>query len=132
MDGLQLLALFAAVAVVIVVILMTFIMDYWSEYRARPLLEAWLSPVQLEQLRTSGYFDVIGSDSGKIYRVRQGRLMNVDELGPSGIPLIHWCFLPEGHLPISDIMLAQKIALETDEKRTLTIAGRGFVSQRVA
>jgi|GraSoiStandDraft_4_1057263.scaffolds.fasta_scaffold393699_2 hypothetical protein len=77
MDGLQLLALFAAVAVVIVVILMTFIMDYWSEYRARPLLEAWLSPVQLEQLRTSGYFDVIGSDSGKIYRVRQGRLMNV-------------------------------------------------------
>ena len=35
-----------------------------------------------------------------------------------------WCFGPEGCLPVGDIMLAQRIALETDEHAALAVANR--------
>jgi hypothetical protein len=35
-----------------------------------------------------------------------------------------WCFGPVGHLPLGDVMLAQKLALETDEQATLAVANR--------
>ena len=35
-----------------------------------------------------------------------------------------YCFVPEGTLPIGDVMLAQKIALETDERAALAVANR--------
>jgi hypothetical protein len=92
------------------------------EERARALLERWLSPAQLEQYRRHGYFDVIGGDSGRRYRVRQGRQMNIDELDGSGRPAAVWCFLPQGCLPTGDVMLAQKIALENEEQIALAIA----------
>jgi hypothetical protein len=41
-----------------------------------------------------------------------------------------WCFGPEGELPIGDVMLAQKIALENDEQATLALANRGNPDQR--
>jgi hypothetical protein len=37
---------------------------------------------------------------------------------------------PEGELPIGDVMLAQKIALENDEQATLALANRGNPDQR--
>src|SRR2546423_7207879 len=83
--------------------------------RGRALLERWLSPAQLEQYRRDRHFDVIGSDSGRRYRVRQGRQMNIDELDDCGKPTAVWCFLPQGRLPTGDVMLAQKIALENEE-----------------
>jgi hypothetical protein len=130
MDDPELLPLCAMTGVLILCAAMigfVWIREKRPEDRAHQLLEAWLSPAQLEQFRTSGYFDVIGSDSGKLYRVRHGRQMNVDELDSGGKPLTTWCFLPGGRLPVSDVMLAQKIALETDEKITLVIAHKGFV-----
>jgi hypothetical protein len=33
-----------------------------------------------------------------------------------------WCFAPEGKLAVGDVLLAQKIALETMERETLAIA----------
>jgi hypothetical protein len=36
-----------------------------------------------------------------------------------------WCFGPEGELPIGDVMLAQKIALENNEQAALGVANRG-------
>jgi hypothetical protein len=33
-----------------------------------------------------------------------------------------WCFGPQGYLPVGDVMLAQKIALETNEKAALQVA----------
>jgi hypothetical protein len=36
-----------------------------------------------------------------------------------------WCFGPEGELPIGDVMLAQKIALEKNERAALALANRG-------
>jgi hypothetical protein len=38
---------------------------------------------------------------------------------------VAWCFLPTGQLVAADIMLAQKIALETNEHKALAVAN-GF------
>jgi len=35
-----------------------------------------------------------------------------------------WCFVPSGFLVPGDVMLAQKIALETDERGALGLANR--------
>jgi len=67
---------------------------------------------------------VKGSHSGKWYRIRYGRSMNIDELGENGVRAAGWCFGPEGRLPLGDIMLAQKLALETDELAALAVANR--------
>ena len=48
--------------------------------------------------------------------------MNIDELDDRNRTIAVWCFGPVGMLPIGDIMLAQKIALKTDESASLTIA----------
>ena len=45
-----------------------------------------------------------------------------NELDDAGHPKMGWCFLPEGRLVPGDVMLAQKIALETSEIRTLSVA----------
>ena len=65
-----------------------------------------------------------GCHSGKRYRICRGRQMNVHELDQNGVQIAVWCFGPEGCLPVSDIMLAQKIALETDEHAALAVANR--------
>ena len=40
-----------------------------------------------------------------------------------------WCFVPDGDLVAGDVMLAQKIALETNERSALSVAHRSFVAQ---
>jgi len=42
--------------------------------------------------------------------------MNIYELDGAGRPRVGWCFAPKGYLVAGDIMPAQKIALETDER----------------
>ncbi len=91
------------------------------------LLKEWLSPEQLAQYNANKYFEVIGSDSGKRYRISHGAAMNVHELDGAGRPRIGWCFVPKGYLVAGDVMLAQKIALETDERGALAVANRYFV-----
>jgi hypothetical protein len=48
--------------------------------------------------------------------------MNVYELDNAGRPRVGWCFVPNDHLVAGDVMLAQKIALETDERGALAVA----------
>jgi hypothetical protein len=48
--------------------------------------------------------------------------MNVHQLDEFGQPVRGWCFFPSGGLVAGDIMLVQKIALETNEKPTLEVA----------
>jgi hypothetical protein len=50
--------------------------------------------------------------------------MNIDELGKDGAPIAIWCFGPVGNLPLGDVMLTQKLALETNEQATLAVANR--------
>jgi hypothetical protein len=44
--------------------------------------------------------------------------MNIDEVSKEGDLGPVWCFGPVGHLPLGDVMLAQKLALEADEQAT--------------
>lgn len=50
--------------------------------------------------------------------------MNVSELDRNGQEVARLCFVPDGRLPIGDVMLAQKIALETNEPGALKVAVR--------
>jgi hypothetical protein len=67
-------------------------------------------------------FDVIGSDTGKRYRIHYGIQANVEEYDEKREGKRSWCFLPVGGLPIGDVMLAQKLAIELFERDTLEIA----------
>jgi len=96
-----------------------------AKQRADILLKQWLSPVQRMQYERDGNFEVQGSHSGKRYRIRSERQMNIDELDDYGRRVAVWCFGPERYLPTGDILLAQKIALENDEQAALAIANRG-------
>jgi hypothetical protein len=94
-----------------------------AHMRALELLESNLSPDQLESYRKLGHFHVVGGETGARYRIRRGNQMNVDWLDDAGRPVAHLCFLPKGQVPIADVMLAQKIALELNETETVAIAG---------
>ncbi|WFU45813.1 hypothetical protein QA640_44065 (plasmid) [Bradyrhizobium sp. CB82] len=94
------------------------------EGRSLRLLRQWLSPSQQKQFAENGYFEVIGSESGKLYRIYPGSATNVCELDERNRLKTGLCFLPIGDLPIGDIMLAQKIALESCEGRVLAVARR--------
>jgi len=96
-----------------------------AKQRADILLKQWLSPVQRMQYERDANFEVRGSHSGKRYRIRSERQMNIDELDDYGRRVAVWCFGPERYLPTGDILLAQKIALENDEQAALAIANRG-------
>jgi hypothetical protein len=100
------------------------------EARGITLLREWLSLEQQTQFDTSKSFDVIGCDSGKRYRIRHSTGTNVLELDDAGQPVMAWCFLPSGHLVAGDVMLAQKIALETNERAALAVANRFSVGVR--
>jgi hypothetical protein len=100
----------------------------WSENNAEArglkLLREWLSPEQRAQYQAKGYFEVTGCHSGKRYRIHYGTSMNVHEIDPAGWARSGWCFVPNTYLVAGDVMLAQKIALETDELGALAVAKR--------
>jgi hypothetical protein len=93
-----------------------------SELRGLKLLREWLSQEQLAQYDAHKYFEVIGCHSGKRYRIHHGKGANVIELDDAAVPRTGWCFAPADHLVAGDVMLAQKIALETDERGALAAA----------
>jgi hypothetical protein len=93
-----------------------------SEERSQDLLRQWLSPDQAEQYDKYQRFEVVGSDTGTRYRILRGTTMNIEELAADGYVTRRWCFAPEGTLATGDVMLAQKIALETFELDALAIA----------
>ena len=97
------------------------------EARGLRLLRDWLSPCQREQFNAQGHFDVIGCDSGKKYRIHCGTAMNVHEIDEAGRVRLGLCFAPKGSLVTGDVMLAQKIALETFERRALAVANRCLI-----
>src|SRR6266699_2077428 len=99
-----------------------------SEARGLELLKEWLSPEQFAQYDAKSYFEVTGCHSGKRYRISLGTSMNIYELDGAGRPSVGWCFAPEGYLVAGDVMLVQKIALETDERGALAVAKKFFVS----
>jgi hypothetical protein len=95
-----------------------------ADQKATALLKAWLSSSQRVQYERDGHFEVTGSHSGKCYVILHGRQANIVELDEHGTRAASWCFAPEGDLATGDIMLAQKIALETNEPAALAIANK--------
>jgi hypothetical protein len=87
--------------------------DQASEAKARALLERALKPEQLRDLITRRYFYVKGRRL--TYRIREGHSGNIEALDPNGCVVGRLCAYPMGHVPISDVMLAQKLWIETDE-----------------
>ena len=99
-----------------------FLRENSREARGLRLLRNWLSSEQRTQFDAKRYFDVIGCGTGKRYRICYGTMSNVHEIDAAGCPKVGWCFVPVGHLVAGDIMLAQKIALETNESGALAVA----------
>jgi hypothetical protein len=93
-----------------------------AEKRAMSLLRSWLTPEQDQQWTARGEFDVIGSDTGTRYRITYRAMMNVHQLDEAGRLVTQWCFTPAGNLAPGDVLLAQKIALETMEREALALA----------
>src|SRR6516162_6308384 len=106
-----------------------FFAENTKEARGRRLLREWLSPDQRAQFDDKDYFEVVGCDSRRRYRIynrlTHRYVTNVYELDDAGRPKVGWCFLPNARLAAGDIMLAQKIALETNEHNALAVAN-GF------
>lgn len=101
--------------------------------RGMKLLRSWLDPQQSEQYAKDGYFDVVGS-RGTRYRITNGTAGNVHEFDKHGKQIASWCFHPGGALCMGDTMLAQKIALETDERAAIRVANKmagGYVTMAI-
>jgi hypothetical protein len=92
------------------------------ESKSKLLLREWLFPEQLAQYEAMGAFEVIGSETGTRYRIQEGRQQNVYEMDGKDRRIRGWCFMPKGNLATGDVMLAQKIALETDEEDVMKVA----------
>jgi hypothetical protein len=95
-----------------------------AEKRATVLLRSWLTPEQDKQWVARREFEVIGCDTGTRYLITYAAVLNVHQLDPAGRTVAQWCFAPEGGLTPGDILLAQKIALETMERKVLALANR--------
>ena len=118
---------FTAPAVLVRLLLPVLLADYRVNRRSRArkqaeergiaLLRSWLTPEQDRQWAAHGYFEVVGCDSGRRYRITRGAVMNIHQLDPKGRRIAQWCFAPEGGLVIGDVLLAQKIALEAMESQ---------------
>ena len=95
-----------------------------AERKGLQLLLENLSPEQSQQYDRFGYFDVLGSRTGKRYRICHGTSRNVNELVEENRVGAGRCFLPSGNLVAGDCMLAQKIILENCEEEALRVALR--------
>jgi hypothetical protein len=93
-----------------------------AEEKGIALLRSWLTPEQYVQFALCGEFEVIGCDTGTRYCITRSPMMNVKQLNNAGGCVARWCFVPQGGLVSGDVMLAQKIALETMERKALAVA----------
>lgn len=95
-----------------------------AAFKGRQLLLDNLTPKQNQQYGHFGYFDVVGSKSGKRYRICHGTSRNVYELLDDNQLGTCFYFVPSGSLVAGDCLLAQKIMLENCEDEALRIAER--------
>lgn len=96
-----------------------------ANMRARRLLLRHLDPVQRKQYRKECSF-IVQAPSGNRYHIKRGRAGNVYQIEAGGRPVYQrLCALPDDRsLPLPDIMLAQKLALEANEEGFHRVAHR--------
>ena len=88
-----------------------------AQRRAEALLLGWLSPDQRRQYQAHDWFEVT-TTRGYRYRVLRGGVVRLDPLGSA------YCIEATSPVPAADEMLANKLLLETDERRFLATAHR--------
>jgi hypothetical protein len=86
------------------------------------LMLDWLTPAQQECLTKNKYFEAVGSETKKIYRVYPGHVFNVFEMGKEKKADARWCFQPRDAPYLGDVMLAQKLTIEADEATLFKVA----------
>lgn len=97
-----------------------------ADSRADRLLHESLSPKQREELALKGYFEVtVHSKDGDLrtYRIRRGYAGNVTQV-IEGRPVRSFCIHPKENIPYADVMLAQKLYLESMEDAFVRIANQ--------
>jgi hypothetical protein len=102
-----------------------------ARMKAEKLLTSHLSAEQCRDLRSFGFFKLyVNSPNGetRVYRIRRGQVQNVDlvrEL-PDGrmMPIKTLCAHPDEVIPDADVMLIQKLMLESCEDEFLRIANK--------
>jgi hypothetical protein len=87
-----------------------------AELRAEALLLGWLSPSQRAQYLERGWFEV-KTATGR-YRIRPRGVVRLEPPGSA------YCIEATSPVPVADEMLANKLLLETDERRFLATAHR--------
>lgn len=101
-----------------------------ARIEAHCLLDSILDDMQKKCLKEKDWFLVIGR-SGKIYRLRRGRIGNIDMIAPDGNVIGRFCIHPGQHLPNADDLVAQKLHLETDDDGLIRRANRHLVNPEV-
>ena len=91
--------------------------DPAAEAKARVLLDRALTREQRRDLLAKRCFYVKGKRF--TYRIREGHSGNVDALDTRGCVVSRFCAHPLGRVPVYDVMLAQKLWIETDESMFL-------------
>lgn len=97
-----------------------------AEARADKLLVENLTLQQRLDFEKTKSF-MVKATSGKRYRIRCGRMGNVDMINAKGFIEHRLCAHPGVDVPNGDTMLAQKLMLEVDEPAFLRIANRHAV-----
>lgn len=96
----------------------------WEEFkraseRARELLYELLDEEQQAEFESKRYFHVETADGRRRYRIVKGN--GVREVKDDRVTS-YLCIHPEKYLPDEDVMVAQKLMIETDEEAFLEIA----------
>ena len=97
-----------------------------ADERSIELLRSWLTPEQLLEYNSRQRFFVRGSETGERYLITSpAQAYNVAEVDDNDDVVMRLCFVPTGGVDSrGDVMLAQKIMLETDELEARAIANR--------
>jgi hypothetical protein len=95
--------------------------DRRAERRALVLLMRQLNLEQRQEFRKWRYFHVTGGSSGDRYRIRVGKIANIDALRDDGTVKHCLCVTLTGGVPVYDVMAAQLLYLQdaATERRLL-------------
>lgn len=109
---------------VMVLLILGFNKNRRANSRSYDLLLQWLNPAQKRQWKSKKMFSVRGR-SGRFYVISRPAPFNIMILDSNKTYLGRMCIEPEGGLAGGDVLLAQKIMLETNEVGAYKIANLG-------
>jgi len=102
-----------------------------TEKKAEVLLLSYLNPADKKIFRRHRHIDV-WSQSGRRFRIKEGRQHNIYELDDRGKALREYCIHVKDDVPNCDNVLAQKFMLECREADFLRIANSRAVPAALA